>query len=267
MSELIVTPLGTVSPYCKDNSNCPGFLVSDGNFKILLDCGNGVSRLINIKEDLKNLNIILSHLHKDHYGDLFSLAYASYILHQNGILLKPVSVYMPRIGTTNPQYNKYTFDESEEDYKFIHNIKEKFMNFSDYDDRSKLQIGNIKITFMQTHHSVRTYAVKLEMKGIKIVYSSDTGYKSIDEMIKFAYGADLFICESSLLKSDNIYNEFHLHAHEAGNIARLAHVKKLLLTHFWPETDKKLYLDEAKLLFTNTDIAVEGKSFVIGGNK
>ena len=27
MNELIVTPLGTVSPYSKGNKNCPGFLI------------------------------------------------------------------------------------------------------------------------------------------------------------------------------------------------------------------------------------------------
>ena len=68
--------LGTVSPYCKLDKNCPGFLIKNGEHKILLDCGNGITRLLNLQEDLKNLTIILSHLHKDHYGDILSIAYA-----------------------------------------------------------------------------------------------------------------------------------------------------------------------------------------------
>lgn len=38
-------------------------------------------------------------------------------------------------------------------------------------------------------------------------------------------------------------------------------MKKSLLTHFWPEEDKKLYLEEAQQVFENTEIAEEGKIY------
>ena len=52
MSKILITPLGTISPYTKGNMNCPGFLVKYHNKKILLDCGNGITRLLNFPEDL-----------------------------------------------------------------------------------------------------------------------------------------------------------------------------------------------------------------------
>ena len=61
--ELIITPLGTVSTYCYEDKNCPGFLVQYGNNKILLDCGNGISKYLNLPNDFDNLTIIISHLH------------------------------------------------------------------------------------------------------------------------------------------------------------------------------------------------------------
>ena len=67
--------LGTVSPYSKEEKNCPGFLVTTENNKILLDCGNGITRNLNFPEDLNNLTIIISHLHRDHYSDIFSIAF------------------------------------------------------------------------------------------------------------------------------------------------------------------------------------------------
>ena len=70
--------LGSVSPYCKLNRNCPGYLITEKDTKILLDCGNGCLSLIDIK-DLKNMTVIISHLHPDHYGDLPTLAYMSYV--------------------------------------------------------------------------------------------------------------------------------------------------------------------------------------------
>ena len=44
MNELVITPLGTVSPYCKGDKNCPGYLSEYHDRKILVDCGNGVTR-------------------------------------------------------------------------------------------------------------------------------------------------------------------------------------------------------------------------------
>ena len=44
--------LGTVSPYCKDEKNCPGYLVTEANTKILLDCGNGITRNLKLPDDL-----------------------------------------------------------------------------------------------------------------------------------------------------------------------------------------------------------------------
>jgi ribonuclease BN (tRNA processing enzyme) len=48
-------------------------------------------------------------------------------------------------------------------------------------------------------------------------------------------------------------------------IAKEAGVKKLLLTHFWPEIDKQKYVDEAKDIFENVHAAEEGKVYKIGG--
>ena len=42
-----------------------------------------------------------------------------------------------------------------------------------------------------------------------------------------------------------------------------ANVKKLLLTHFWPEIDKDEYVNEAKEIFENTEAAVEGKKIIL----
>ena len=52
-------------------------------------------------------------------------------------------------------------------------------------------------------------------------------------------------------------------AFAAGNVAKEAKAKQLLLTHFWPEEDKKLYLEEAKLIFPNVEVAEEGKKLVL----
>ena len=48
-------------------------------------------------------------------------------------------------------------------------------------------------------------------------------------------------------------------------IARETKARELLLTHFFPEEDKKKYVDEAKEYFSNTSFAEENKVYKIGG--
>ena len=44
-------------------------------------------------------------------------------------------------------------------------------------------------------------------------------------------------------------------------------VKKLILTHFFPEIEKEEYVNEAKEIFENTTAAEEGKILKLGGIK
>ena len=37
----------------------------------------------------------------------------------------------------------------------------------------------------------------------------------------------------------------------------------LLLTYFWPEEDKELYLEETTQNFHNTEVAIEGKKLIL----
>ena len=90
-----IKTLGSVSPYPKDDKNGVSYLIRSGNNKILLDCGPGSSRLLNMKEDLNNLIIIISHLHKDHYSDLLAIGYASYVYKNLGYLKNKIKVYVP----------------------------------------------------------------------------------------------------------------------------------------------------------------------------
>ena len=70
-SATTLTVLGTQSPYAKENNACPSFLLSNKKDYLLLDCGSGYHRFFNINK-LNNLGIVISHLHRDHYNDLYN---------------------------------------------------------------------------------------------------------------------------------------------------------------------------------------------------
>ena len=245
--------LGSVSPYCKENKNCVGYLVKSNDSNILLDCGNGISRNMNMTTDLNNLTIIISHLHKDHYGELLSLGYASYINHKLGFINKRIKVYIP--------------NESSDDYNFLMNFgKEHYMEFLEYNEDTIINIDNIEITFKKNLHQINTYSAKLKENENIFVYSADTGYKN-NSLRELSKDADILLCESTFLKGQIKNSDNHLYAYEAATIAKQSNVKQLVLTHFYPEIEKERYLEEAKEIFPNTIVAEEGKILKIGGKK
>lgn len=235
--------------------------------KVLLDCGNGSTSQISMPEDLENLTIIISHLHKDHYGDLLSIAYASYVYHRLGYLDKKIPVYLPKPSFMKEEKAKIpSIEKSNEaveseimDYNFLTHLgKEQYLEFRTYDDSSKIQIGQMQLTFSKNPHPINTYSTKITTKKESIVYTSDTGFEK-NTIETFAKGADLLICESTFIRGQQKKEDFHLYAYEAGAIAKKANVKQLVLTHFWPELDKLLYEEEAKEEFPNTIVAHEGQ--------
>ena len=275
MDEIIVTPLGTISPYPKDNKNCPGFLIEYNNYKVLLDSGEGVSRLLNLPNDLENLIIIISHLHKDHYSGLAGIAYASYVYKNLGYINDKIKVYIPG-GDLPKNKESYYYDDGWGEKIYVQKKLQDFEYLMDYGEENHLEFldpfgynkidtinhGNMKITFCKNPHDLNTYSTKIEAGDFKIVYSADTGYEH-NTLTNFSKDADLLICESTFLKGQTRLGNNHLYACEAGKIAKLANVKKLLLTHFWPEIDKELYVKEAKEYFENTEAAIEGKKLIL----
>ena len=272
---MIIRVLGTVSPYSKGEKNCPGFLVEYNDKKILLDCGNGVTRLLDFPNDLKNLKVFISHLHPDHCGDLTSLFNALYVYKKHGYVEDKIKVYLP----DGDKESVKTYEEDFDDPDKINTIYEdqnslNYRYFEQFEESCPIEIipysklkeneNNMTIETMKTLHGIDTYAFKITTNDGILTYSADTGFNK--NIINFAKDSDLLICESTFLRGQSREKNTHLFAYEAGRIAREAKVKKLLITHFWPEIDKELYLKEAKEEFENVEVAEENKKLVLRRN-
>ena len=249
--QVIITPLGTISPYTKGDMNCPGFLVEYNDKKVLLDCGNGITRLLNFPDALKNLSVIITHYHKDHFGDLSSIQYAAFTYHNLGLINEKIKIYLPK---NDIAMNKESIVSNNNSYS----------EYYDIDKSTSISIDDLKITFEDNHsHSIESYMIKLQNADFKVIYTSDIGTTNISELEDFCKNADLIICESSLLKKHNSNSTVHLTAYDAATLAYKANAGRLLLTHFWPEEDKRQYLEEAKQIFENVEVAKEGKKIIL----
>ena len=76
---------------------------------------------------------------------------------------------------------------------------------------------------------------------------------------------DVLYHESTFLKKDENFavKTFHSTAEQAAIIAKNSNVKKLILGHFSSRyNDLDLFLNEAKTVFENCELAIENKSFI-----
>lgn len=231
-----LTVLGNNGPFPAAGGACSGYLLREGSFNLLIDCGNGV--LANLQKfiGLDELDaVILTHLHSDHMSDMMVLRYFWQIKTVRGQLNKILKVFAP--------------PEPAEEYNRL-DVKDLFV-LEPINRDTVLELGGMKITFETMTHPVMDLAASFESGGKRFVFSGDTSWN--ENITGFARGADLLMLDSGLLAREKKPGAAvpHLTAEECGVVAARAGVKKLLLTHFWPEHDKKELLAEAGANFAN----------------
>ena len=97
-------------------------------------------------------------------------------------------------------------------------------------------------------------------KGIKLSYVTDS--RSIEGIIPFIKGSDLFVCEGTYGDDEDMVKAIenkHMTFGEAATLAKKGEVAKLLLTHFSQTMeDPKSYKENATNIFQNTIIGYDG---------
>ncbi len=242
-----LTVLGTFGPFPPAGGACSGFLVEHEDFKVLLDCGNGVlSRLQKFVSIWDVDAIFISHLHSDHVSDLFILRYALDIALNKEIITQGIDLYAPE----NPAEEAARLP-----YKNAYQVK--YIQSGDV-----IEAGPFIFKFNQTVHPVYNLASKILWEDKSLVYTGDTEY--FPEMEKFIAGCDLLICEANYQNEDmQEPRKNHLSALQAGKMAHRAEVKKMLLTHLPAGRNLHTSLAEAAEAFPNAELALEEETYII----
>lgn len=251
-----VTILGTGSFYAdKERSGAAYLLEADGK-KILIDCGPGtLMRLSQVGVKPEDIDcVFLSHFHADHTSDLFAfqMRFRLNDFFGTGKNEKVPTIYGPS-GIKNftkklsHVYQLYGFENWSEI---------RYENF-----RKKIRLGNLMVTTFQTKHvafgvPAKAYSLRFESDGKIFVFSGDTVKDSGVE--KASKNADLFICDASYVKGKA--SPAHIDTLEIGDIARTSVVKKVVLTHFYPNTEGIDMVGEVHEVFSGE--VVRGEDFM-----
>lgn len=292
MTEKIkITFLGTGGMIPTEKRNHPAFFLSYANEGILVDCGEATQiqfRKARISAN-KITKILLTHRHGDH---TFGLPGLFRTLAMGGYQ-KKLLIYGPS-GIKKTIENIFLAFGSTTEYEIeVKEVAGKFLETKDfYLEAERMEHGpkcNAYSFVMKGRTRIdkkrlRKFKIKegkhlsgLKEKGYmvyngkkytasnllfkeqekKISFVMDTSMNS--RIVPFVQNADLLVCEASFGEelSEKAEEYMHLTSIQAGNIAKKAGVKKLVLTHISERYDKnsKILLNEAKKSFKNTVLA------------
>lgn len=242
-STMSLTVLGSAGTHPANGRACSSYLVEAQGYRLLLDCGNGSLANLTQRIDVADLDaVIISHLHPDHFVDLYGLHYALRF-HPSGPLSVPVyapagarSVLTSVLGDSGESFLRHCE---------LHTAVAG----------TRLELGPLDVSLFEAHHVVETLAARVHAGGRTVAFSGDSA--PTPQVVACARDADLFLCDSSWLEADGPHPDgVHMTGAQAGEQAAQAGARTLLVTHVFPTNDPEEVAAEARTRYDGTVIAV-----------
>lgn len=257
-----ITVLGKSPSWQDAGGACSGYLVEEGDTRLLVDCGNGVFAKLRERVDYVDVTgLVLTHMHADHCLDVVPYAYAlTYSPRQQPV---PVAGYpgtdlparphllTPRGGVeTLRDLSGLWGNDALVDTAFA--VKE-------YAADDVIELGDLRLRFAQVPHYIPTFAVSVETLAGNARCTFGADCRPNEEIVEFAQGSDLLLLEATLPRPERDGIRGHLTAAEAGDHARRAAAMRLVLTHISDELDPEHSRRDAEETFGGSvDIAAGG---------
>jgi len=231
------TVLGTSGAWPEAGRACSGYLVESDGSSLVLDLGFGtLPRLLALRRAQDLQGVFISHAHADHCVDLYGLYRA--------LKLPEPPFPSPPIFATEEVVNRVGALDGAGPERF-----RQALDFRTMEGRETYEVGPFRLRTFELPHFTPNRGVRVEVGSDVIAYTGDTGPSEV--IPELARGADLFICESTYPSPrDPKGPRLLLSAAEAGEYAREAAAKRLVLTHFWPGADRSVSLVQARKSFT-----------------
>jgi ribonuclease BN (tRNA processing enzyme) len=209
---------------------CSGYLVRTAGATLWLDCGNGTLASLQRHAAVEDVTaLVITHWHPDHCADIYGLQ----VLLTYGLQRTGFPVYAPeglegRLGT------------------LVDGDWGGAFAWSAVGDGDAVTVADCGLRFSRTAHPPPTLAVEVSASGKRLVYTADTGPDWSVEA--FGSGADLVLSEATF-QEPGTGSCIHLSARQAGEAARAAGARRLMLTHLWPGLDPTASLVEGSEAF------------------
>ncbi len=222
-------------------------------WRIVVDLGSGSLGPLQRLVDLRQIDaVVISHLHPDHFMDLCGL-YVARRYHPSGVIADPLPVYGPE-HTAERILQAYGPDAVEE--------LPKVYEVRPLQNGGQFSVGPVRITTRLVDHPVTAYGMRFEHDGQVIAYSGDTD--SCPALLELAQDADLLLAEASFQEGRDEPRGVHLTGRRAGEAARDAVARRLVLTHIPVWTRLDVVVAEAELVYPGpVEAAVAGGTYLL----
>jgi ribonuclease BN (tRNA processing enzyme) len=262
-----ITVLGKSPSWQDAGGACSGYLVSDGGTTLLLDCGNGVFAKLRQHVDYVDVDaILISHLHADHILDLVPYAYAlTYAPRQQPV---PVGGYPGTDTPARPRliaptgagkcFGRLTGSWGSEE------LIESAFALEEYDASSIVEVGPLRARFKEVPHFTTTHAIDFSSANGSGRFTYGADCRPGEELVEVARDTDLLLVESTLPRPERTGERGHMTPGEAGDHARRAGAKRVVLTHISDELDADWAVREASEAFGGqVEVAHEGAAYEV----
>jgi ribonuclease BN (tRNA processing enzyme) len=221
-----------------------GYLLESNGKRLLLDCGPGVLARLRERWSWPQLDAIaITHWHLDHWGDLVPWVWGKtlgpgrdaaapelWIPPDGSELLSSVGA---QVGQTDMFSGAFDIHE--------------------YADGEEFEAAGFGVTPVRVlHYEMLAFGFRASANGSVLAYSGDSGPS--DALPKLAAGADLFLCEATLMQPNPEGGiRGHLAAGEAVAAFEASGAKRLLLTH---RPDERPLEDGLELAYDGLEVEI-----------
>lgn len=237
MSEVTLTVCGSAGTHPGAGRACSGYLLTAGEHRLALDLGNGSLTNLQQRCDVADLDaVLLSHLHPDHFADIYGLYYALRF-HPRGT--QHIEVHAP--AGAQDHIGRLLGDSSRPTFGTV-------CTFHPAAAGDVLQLGPCHVELFASAHPIECLAPRITVGGNVIAFTGDSGPTSA--LVSCARDADLLICDATWLERDRpVPDGVHMTGRDAGLLAGEAGVRCLLLSHILPTNDPAETAAEAAAVF------------------
>jgi ribonuclease BN (tRNA processing enzyme) len=224
--DLITVGTGTVAPSA--HRTAAAHFVRRNGVRLLLDCGPGtLHRLATLDLPWSEItHVAVTHFHPDHFADLPMLVYA---LKYTTVppRREPLVVLGPRgivrlVKALAEGYGAWLLDPG---FPFL---------VMDVEPGEPFPLdAELSLESFPVPHTQESVAYGLTAPEGRLVYTGDTGPSA--ELARWAKGCSLLLAECSLPEA--MAMDAHLTPERAGELARDAGARRLVLTHFYPPVE------------------------------
>ena len=236
-----ITILGKSPSWQDEGGACSGYLVEGESTTLLVDCGSGVFARLREVTDYRELDaVLITHFHADHVLDLVPFAYAMTFSPLGPAPNRP-ELIIPAGGTAILHTLAELWGPAD--------IIEEAFQIVEYEPDDVATAGEFTIRFQLVPHYVPTFAVDIRAgdDGPRFTFGADCAPN--EGLVEFAQETDLLLIEATLREPEDDEPRGHLTAIEAGEHARAAGARRVIITHITDELDQELSRRQAEEAF------------------